>query len=172
MEKILVGMDLNPEFEKVLNYAKKMSKLLKAKLYIVHTETIEFYIASVVSETGIQPSLELIEENKKRISIQLKSIQEKLLSQGINSECMLLEGNSTDIILKRAEEIDADLIILGAHKHGKFYNLFLGSTHDQIINKSHIPVLIVPAGYKPLEEIWLKLLQQKKQLEWLNLMID
>lgn len=145
MKKILVGMDFNPEFDGVLDYAKNFCKKFNAELYIVHSESVDFYINSVVSETGIQPSLEIIEERKRFIKKKLNELEENLKNEGIKSQCYLLDGPSAKNILEKSEEISADMIVLGTHKHGRFYNLLMGTTHDQIINKSKIPVLIVPS---------------------------
>ena len=148
MKKIVVGMDVNEEFKVVLEYAKKMSKVFDAELFIIHSETIEFYISSIVSETGVQPSLELIQIRKEQIKANFDNLQKQLDADGIKSQCILVDGISSESILKEAKKVNADMIVLGNHKHGRFYHLLFGSTHDQIINKSEVPVLIIPTNMK------------------------
>jgi nucleotide-binding universal stress UspA family protein len=55
-----------------------------------------------------------------------------------------MEGPTIDNILREAKEFKADLIILGSHKHGKFYHIIAGSIHDSIVSRAHVPVLIIP----------------------------
>ena len=55
------------------------------------------------------------------------------------------QGDVAQVILRRAQEIDADLIVLGEQLHGRASGLFRGSVADEVIH--HHPacsVLLVP----------------------------
>jgi nucleotide-binding universal stress UspA family protein len=52
-------------------------------------------------------------------------------------------GRAWRQILRVAEEISADLIVLGAHAHGALGRLFLGSTTNQVVRHAPCPVLTV-----------------------------
>ena len=54
---------------------------------------------------------------------------------------------STNLASLSAEE-KAEMIILGSHEHGIFYHLLMGSTHNLLIKKSEIPILIIPPHIK------------------------
>ena len=148
MRRILVAIDFLDTTNKVINYAKDLTKDLKAELLIVHSEAIEFYINTITTELHQQPSTELIEIQKKQIKKKLKKIHESLAEDGIKAECILMEGATVDNILKEAEIFKSDLIIVGSHKHGKFYHFLMGSIHNSLISQSPIPVLIIPPEKK------------------------
>ena len=99
-------------------------------------------------EDNLQLSNKILEEYKDNFKKQMKDLHDELVSEKIDAECVLTEGSSVDNILKIAKEKSAEMIILGSHEHGKFYHLVFGSTHELLINKSNIPVLIIPPHIK------------------------
>ena len=53
-------------------------------------------------------------------------------------------GNPAKEILLQAEECNADIIVIGMHGVGAAHKLILGSTSEQVLHKSTVPVLVVP----------------------------
>lgn len=47
-------------------------------------------------------------------------------------------------ILDQANELNADLIVMGTHGHGAMYNLLVGSVTKGVLKHSTWPVLLVP----------------------------
>jgi len=52
-------------------------------------------------------------------------------------------GHVAQEIARIAEEIGADLIVLGAQRHDAIRNLLIGSNADRIVNASPVSVLVV-----------------------------
>ena len=48
-------------------------------------------------------------------------------------------------ILDQANELNADLIVMGTHGHGAMYNLLVGSVTKGVLKHSTRPVLLMPA---------------------------
>jgi nucleotide-binding universal stress UspA family protein len=49
-------------------------------------------------------------------------------------------------IARKADQLGADLIVMGAHGRGGFEPLLLGSTADMVLRRTHCPVLTSPPG--------------------------
>jgi nucleotide-binding universal stress UspA family protein len=49
-----------------------------------------------------------------------------------------------DEILKTADRLKSDMIIMGAHGKGILRHTFLGTVPDKVLRRSRIPVLVVP----------------------------
>ena len=65
---------------------------------------------------------------------------------GIRVDVAVLARTQTlisDIIDRRAEEIDADLIVMGAYGHSRIRHLIVGSTTTTLLRLSQVPVLIL-----------------------------
>jgi nucleotide-binding universal stress UspA family protein len=52
-------------------------------------------------------------------------------------------GTAWRKILDAAEEMDADLIVMGAHAHGPIGRVFFGSTSSHVVRQASCPVLVV-----------------------------
>lgn len=55
-------------------------------------------------------------------------------------------GKPSQVILKVAKEINADLIVMGTRTHSSIGKLLMGSTAQKVLQSSTIPVLVVPLG--------------------------
>jgi nucleotide-binding universal stress UspA family protein len=60
------------------------------------------------------------------------------------------EGDVETMLLERSKEIDADIIVVGAHGRPLVERLFLGSVTERIVRCADRPVLIVPPGVEGL----------------------
>lgn len=144
MKKILVAVDFTDENRSVLNYAKKLAKEFHSSITIIHSESIQLFLDSY--EINLMPSVEIIEAQKKIIAGKLNQIEKEFIDENIPVETILLEGTTVKNILDEAKKCNAELIITGSHKHGRFYNLIVGSTTNSLIKKSKIPILIIPSS--------------------------
>ena len=68
-----------------------------------------------------------------------------LRDAGVSYRAELLEGNPVTAILGVAEDVGADVIVVGSRGVGGFPELLLGSTSTQLAQHSRRPVVIVPA---------------------------
>jgi len=148
MKRILAAIDFSESTEKVIDRAKTMTKESNGELLIVHSESLDSYLSAITNEYNQTPSMELINEKKKIIEDRLQEIHDNLQKDGIKAECILMEGTAVENILQEAEIFKADIIIIGSHKHGRFYNLLFGSVHKSLITRSPIPVLVIPPEKK------------------------
>lgn len=67
----------------------------------------------------------------------------RLQQSGWAAETMVREGNVVDEILSAAEEIDADLIVLGSQGTGMARRFLLGSVSARVLERSGCSVVIV-----------------------------
>ncbi|MBK5255867.1 MAG: universal stress protein [Vicinamibacteria bacterium] len=55
------------------------------------------------------------------------------------------EGNPAEDIIRMAETWGADLLVVGTHARTGLARLLLGSTAEQVVRHSTIPVMVVPS---------------------------
>ncbi len=58
-------------------------------------------------------------------------------------ETRLVEGTSGRMIINVADEVDADVIVVGSHGHGFVARVLIGSVSEYVVRHSHRPVLVV-----------------------------
>lgn len=97
---------------------------------------------------GYQPSTDEIEsaakENAEKI---LKTTGDRLkeifAEKNVSVITELLNGSPESRIVEKAEEINADLIIVGSHDYNRWERLLLGSVSDSVIHHAPCSVLVV-----------------------------
>ena len=119
-----------------------MADAFSSKLWLIHIAAPDpDFVGYDVGPQYIRDSraTELKKEHKL-----LQEYSSNLKKKGIDSEGLLVQGATIEMIIKESKKLNVDLIIAGHYDHGFFYNAFIGSVSGEIIKKSKIPVLIVP----------------------------
>jgi nucleotide-binding universal stress UspA family protein len=163
MKNLLVAVDFSKSTDAVLSESSKLADALKAKLWILHvtsdeTQALVFeatqftgYAPETVSLPGdIQLARDISAEEIKREHEALLGMSSNLRKSGIETQALLLKGDAAKLIIHKAEELKAEMIILGSHGHGLLHKALLGSVSESIIRHSTRNVLVVPATpHKP-----------------------
>jgi universal stress protein A len=136
-QHILLAVDLSEEAEQVVARGQSMSKAYGAKLSIVHViEPISFTYGGDIplDFSGVQ------EEIQKQANQQLAALAETLGIEEGSRHIVL--GRPESEIHNTAEEIGADLIVVGSHgRHG--LALIFGSTSNGVLHGAGCDVLAV-----------------------------
>ncbi|WP_179021172.1 universal stress protein [Winogradskyella forsetii] len=142
MKNILVTIDLKGNEQLLIDQASKLAEKFEAKVWIIHIAAPDpDFVGYSVGPQYIRDNLatELREEHRL-----LQDYSDRLEKKGIESEGLLVQGPTLEMILEEAEKLEIDLIISGYQDHGFFYKALYGSVSNSLIKASNIPVLIVP----------------------------
>jgi nucleotide-binding universal stress UspA family protein len=161
MKRILVPVDFSPATEGTLAHAREMARALGAELHLLHVRevaAVPVFPAATIGYPGIgMPEMGMagglsvgapsylsadLPNDKERSP--LEKIQAELARTGMSAIAHEREGSVVDEILKTAQEISADLIVMGSHGHGPVYNLLVGSVTEGVLKAGLRPVLLVP----------------------------
>lgn len=126
----------------MIKQAKSLASKFEAKVWIVHIAAAEpDFVGYDVGPEYIRQSRaeELKAEHK-----QLRKIMDDFRQESIESEALLIQGPTIEMIEKEVKKLNVDLLIIGSHKHGFLYETFVGHTSIKMIKKLSIPILIVP----------------------------
>jgi nucleotide-binding universal stress UspA family protein len=142
MKNILVAIDFEENLEPIIDKAFELAKAFKAKVWLLHIAAPEPYFVGY--EVGPQYIRDWRAEDLRKEHKQLQRFTSELEEKGIDTEGLVIQGATIEMIIDESKKLNVDLIIAGHHEHSFFYNAFVGSVSSQIIKKSKIPVLIVP----------------------------
>jgi len=88
-----------------------------------------------------------VEESKEQAERHYKARVEEaaaeLRAAGIEAIARVDFGKPADVIQRIAEEVDADLIVLGTKRHSALSRRVLGATVDKVVDHAHCSVLVV-----------------------------
>jgi nucleotide-binding universal stress UspA family protein len=102
------------------------------------------------SHTGATPGIHLevlqwLEEVKKTEQMKLNTLTEEVRYQGVKVHAIFNEGKPFLEILRAAEEIQADLTVMGTHGRTGLAHVLIGSVAERVVRKAPCPVLTVRA---------------------------
>jgi nucleotide-binding universal stress UspA family protein len=139
---ILAAFDCVPSGERVLDTAKKLAKLIGAKVRLVHANDLGAEVSGTAAECE-----ELFHGHSAHAAATLARKVAELKNEGIEVEAVAIEGIPSDVILKEAK--NADLVVMGKHWKHK-WRLFSRNTVEAVLEAARCPVVI--AGGNPNED--------------------
>ncbi|MGB5459940.1 MAG: universal stress protein [Eudoraea sp.] len=151
MKTILCATDYSDNSISALKLANVFCKKLKAELHVVHVFDISATFISTVSLAYAR--LEEAAFNNHREKLDAFCWKHLNLKDADKSPVISVVENSieSDGIIGKAEEIKADLIVVGMTGSNIVKDLIIGSTATALIEKSSVPVLSVPKNARITE---------------------
>jgi universal stress protein A len=142
MNRILVAIDFSEVTDEVISTAVTLNKALQGQLRILHVDDSAPYSYTPKDDSVIEPDPQIAVA--PQAAGRLERIRIRLSKEPFDADYRLMEGPAVDNILSAAREFGADIIVIGAHEHGKFYRLLFGDTTDSLIRHAPCPIMVVP----------------------------
>ncbi len=135
VREILFATDFTPESLAALPFALDQAHNYGARLTLLH----------VVPEPG-RKSLPDRARVMTCLQEKLKALIPAEASNGHHPDCLVKIGDPAEMILQTAEDITADMIVLGVHLPGALPGHSLGSTVYKVVCEAACPVLTAAAA--------------------------
>jgi len=136
--RILVTIDHTELDRMAVSHAAAMGRMHAAKIYVLHVE--EGVTSQVYGQAASTAETEAGEQY-------LEHIAQLLRAQGLIVETSISHSTHPDReIVRYAREVNADLVIMGAHGHGGIKDLIFGNTINPVRHHLSVPMLIVRPG--------------------------
>lgn len=138
--KILVAIDLSEASETALSRAATIAAASGAELHVLHV------IPSLVYRgvAYLEPLAPDVQERERASAEKALAEAVDRLEVGDSATTIdVLEGEPRSVILRRADKIGADLIVIASKGHGRLHDILLGSVANHISHAATCSVLIV-----------------------------
>ena len=132
---VLVGADDSPTARRAVETAVEIAKVSSGQLHIVSAFGAKSYGAS--SDTSFKPVA--VEGDVDDLLQVLSFIAKK---QGLEPVLHAVKGDAADVMIKKADEISADLVVVG-NRGMKGVRRVLGSVPNSVVHGVNCSVLIV-----------------------------
>ena len=151
INKILYATDLSKNSAYAFRYAVNTAEKHDAQITIVYVLATSRFVGEVdwptdVTKMFAEAKPAQVDRIKARVEAiiqrELKDRPEALKNRIVGIE--ILEGDPAAEILQKAEEMKADVLIMGTHGKGLIAHAFLGSVASQVLQRVRIPVFIIP----------------------------
>lgn len=150
MKKIFVPVDFGKEAKHAAYYAMQLAQSIGAEVYLYHAYVFPFTPIEVPSEGKSMQTPYLSKDVIDHLNEQMSELEKNLRRTYpmLKLTIVLDEAFPEYGITKKADELNADLILMTPRQIPRLLKWVAGSMSETIVTKSDIPVLIVPADYQ------------------------
>ena len=142
MKNIFLALDFEEKSGQLIEHAMQLAKRFESKVWIVHIAAPDPDFVGY--EVGPQYIRDTRAKELRAEHRFLQIIAKDFEEIGIEAEGLLIQGPTVEMILEEAKNLNSDLINTGSHDHGFLHNALYGNTAQKLLNKSKIPLLVVP----------------------------
>ena len=151
---ILYATNLGAGAEQVFRHALGVAQQYDARIVIVKAaeplstfgqSLVELHVSHADSE---QMHKDARDQVKRAITERLHAFCLAELARASDgeervAEIVVVDGRASEVILEQAQKFDADMIVLGSHRHSAIGEALLGTTTQKVLHRSKRPVLVV-----------------------------
>lgn len=154
IEKILYATDLSVNSAYAFRYAINLAKMYDAGITILHAiKEMPIAYEGLLSTYAIAAQPAVFEQGRTAAMNSIRKRLEVFRDQELKDDpdCIkrvtsieICRGYPAEVILRKADTLDCDLIVMGAHGKGILRHTFFGNTAKQIVRRVRKPVFVVP----------------------------
>lgn len=142
MKRILIATDGSAAAHEAVVLGVELARDEGAEAILVHAVPLYHMVSmngfGLMGQVPYEPT-----DRDEEVLDDAKAVAER---EGVPARTALLRGDPIMEIVRYAEAIDADLIVVGSRGHGAIASALLGSVSRGILRASTLPVLIVRAA--------------------------
>jgi nucleotide-binding universal stress UspA family protein len=139
---VLCPTDFSEFSRRAIEHAVAVARWNESKLTLLHVYP---FLVPLAGDAPYLPSgLPLDAETRARLLRDLETAAEPARAAGLDPALLLIEGDPSEEILRRARTLPADLIVMGTHGRRGLDRWMLGSVADRVVHKARCAVLTVP----------------------------
>jgi universal stress protein A len=142
-KRILVPTDFSEHAHRAVERAIALARDSGAELHICHAI---HYVAPIVSPYEIPIPDDFIQQTRESAQLRLDELVTKGRDAGVECEGHLLSDAPDPAISNLAEELAADLIVMGTRGNTGLKHVLLGSVAERTVRHAHCSVLTVKQG--------------------------
>lgn len=146
-KKLLVAVDFSDGSARATERAVELAASSGAELHAVSVHDIPLSVAhmGVGVEAGLPGGVfEVLEQLRGELQKKLGELEQRYAAKDVKVVTHLAEGAAVDAIIGVADDIDADMIVLGTHGRTGMKHLLIGSVAERVVRLAKRPVLTVP----------------------------
>ena len=143
LHRILCPVDFSDFSRRALEHAGALARWYESSITILHVGA-SVPVAAYSIGSGVPSATALTEADRDRLLAALRRFADNSAVTHVPVDFEIAEGPAAAEILKKAEAMPADLVVMGTHGRSGFERLILGSATEKVLRKATCPVLTVP----------------------------
>lgn len=153
IKKVLIALDYDPSALKVAENGFSMAKALGAETILLHVITDPVYYSTteytpIMGFAGFTDLGAVITDSIEGLKMAVQDFLDRSKKHlgDENIKTLIAEGDFAEAILKAANDLPADIIVMGSHSKRWLEKILLGSVTAKVLRDSLIPLFIIPTN--------------------------
>ena len=134
LRRILVATDLTASADRALDRAALLAKSCGAAVRLLHVVD-----PSLLPESHVRAKLR---EAEKQLEL---DVREAGIGESVEVSTKVASGDADKVVVAEAQEMQADLIVMGLSRDATLSGAFRGTIIDKVVRRASCPVLVVKA---------------------------
>lgn len=140
IERILCPVDFSETSDHALEYALDLADGLGAEVHLAHIYQLPMY---ALPDGALLAGPDMASRILNTCQDSLDQLASRYAGRKLAAQKHLTEGAPHVEICRIAQQIGADMIVVGTHGRTGFGHLLLGSVAERVVRMSKVPVLTV-----------------------------
>ena len=146
--KVLLAIDGSEESDLAARAAAEVAEGTGSELHVVYVEPLPNFMKDGAGAPAYDRQLYGIIEKEGRETLR-KVVWRVKVAGGNVAEAHLRMGAVADEIVRLADELEADLVVVGSRGLGRITRALVGSVSESVFRQAHRPVMVVRAKGSP-----------------------
>ena len=141
IKKVLIAMDYDETSQKVAEQGFSMAQAMNAEtilLHVISEQPVYYSEYSYMRELRVDFIGNLEDSTQKFLDKTKKHLENESI------KTIIKVGEIAETILETAKELKVDVIVMGSHSRKWLENIIMGSTTENVLKKTSIPLYIIP----------------------------
>ncbi len=140
IDKILVPVDFSSSADRAVDHAIELARKFDAEIHLLHSYQLSPG-AILPYETALPATI--YDDLRKVATQELTKVHDRVKAAGPSCVMHLSQDIPANAIVQAADELDADLIVMGTRGLTGLKHAFLGSVAERTVRLARCPVLTV-----------------------------
>jgi len=144
-KKIVCPTDFSDGSFRALAQASDLAVQFGAEVYLLH-------VLGAIPPTSEPAIPEIPTWRHEDVEKELRKVAVPLTSKGIRVQCVVADGDAAQEIVRTAEDVGADLIVIATHGNTGWRHLAFGSVTEKVVRLASCPVMTIRMSVAPLAQ--------------------
>lgn len=143
MKTLLICVDFSDVTDALIEQAGKLASLFDQEIVVLHVgEPDPSFVGFEAGPDAVRSQMATVYREQSR---ELDELAHRLSQLPASPKVtpLLIQGPTAEKILEHAARLDADMILMGTHGHGRLYHLLVGGVSESVLKSARRPVLLV-----------------------------
>lgn len=142
--KVLVPLDGSKASEVVIPHVSELASKLKTEVVLFQVVAPSYFVYAIPGEAVLQPhSPEDLQNMIEHSKFYLDKVSAEFRDKGIETTSEVGIGGPAEEIIRVADEMQVDMVIMSTHGHSSISLWAFGSNADKVLHAGNTPVLLV-----------------------------